>query len=536
MKAFALSTIAILAGVASAASPAEFRQVSGIYEVATDRFALANLSTTQPCNLTAETYCGGTWQGLINNLDYIQGMGLDTVWISPVPTNTPNGYHGYWTLDLYTVNSYYGTPQDLGNLSKALHDRNMYLMVDVVVNDMGLAGTDADVDYAAYTPFNDQSYFHTECNIDYNNQTSVNDCWLEGLPDLRTEDPDVYNVFNSWISDLVANYSIDALRIDAVKSIDKPFFPPFVNASGGIYSMGENYDGDPVYTCGYQEGVMPGLENFPVYFPLVRALQATNGSFADLVALQAEVAANCQDPTLLTNFAENADVPRFASYTSDESLQKNALTYVFMADGIPYIYYGQEQQFNGAADPYNREALWTSNYNTKAPLYQYISILTKMRKSVISATPTYTTSLTKMLYNDTNYLAMLKGVTGNQVLTVLTNVGAGGANNTINVSGTGYTTGESLTDVISCETTAANTNGDLAIPISGGMPRVFYPTSKLGGSGLCGNALANTTTGNNPSSTGSTASHSPTGASSQTSMSFSILSAAFLVGLGMLLL
>ena len=48
-------------------------------------------------------------------------------------------------------------------------------MVDVVVNDMGLAGTDADVDYAAYTPFNDQSYFHTECNIDYNNQTSVND-------------------------------------------------------------------------------------------------------------------------------------------------------------------------------------------------------------------------------------------------------------------------------------------------------------------------------------------------------------------------
>ena len=48
-------------------------------------------------------------------------------------------------------------------------------MVDVVVNDMGLAGTDANVDYAAYNPFNDPKFFHTQCNIDYQNQTSVED-------------------------------------------------------------------------------------------------------------------------------------------------------------------------------------------------------------------------------------------------------------------------------------------------------------------------------------------------------------------------
>ena len=316
--------------------------------------------------------------------------------------------------------------------------------------------------------------------------------------------------------------------------------------------MGENYDGDPVYTCGYQKGVMPGLQNFPVYFPLIRALQATNGSFSDLVSLQAQVAADCQDATLLTNFAENADLPRFASYTSDLSLQKNALTYVFMADGIPSIYQGQEQQFNGATDPNNREALWTSGYNTKAPLYQFVAGLTKLRKAVITATPTYTTSLTKVLFNDTNHVAMVKGVQGNQILTVITNVGAQGANSTINVSGTGYSTGESLTDVISCTTTVANTNGDMAIPMSGGMPRVssifyhvqdefhakidqiFYPTSKLGGSGLCGTQV-NTTTGNNPSSTGSTSS-TPTSAASQSSFSLPIFSAALLVGLSMLLL
>ena len=47
-------------------------------------------------------------------------------------------------------------------------------MVDVVTNDMGLEGTDANVDYSQYNPFNNSSYFHTPCDItDFNNQTQV---------------------------------------------------------------------------------------------------------------------------------------------------------------------------------------------------------------------------------------------------------------------------------------------------------------------------------------------------------------------------
>ena len=47
-------------------------------------------------------------------------------------------------------------------------------MVDVVANDMGLEGTDANVDFSAYNPFNDQSFFHPNCNItDFNNQTDA---------------------------------------------------------------------------------------------------------------------------------------------------------------------------------------------------------------------------------------------------------------------------------------------------------------------------------------------------------------------------
>jgi alpha-amylase len=50
-----------------------------IYQVITDRFARPDGSTTAPCVLADNKYCGGTWQGIINKLDYIQGMGFTAV-------------------------------------------------------------------------------------------------------------------------------------------------------------------------------------------------------------------------------------------------------------------------------------------------------------------------------------------------------------------------------------------------------------------------------------------------------------------------
>ena len=73
-----------------------------IYQVVTDRFARPD-SVTTTCDVAAAKYCGGTYQAMIGKLDYIQGMGFDTVWISPIVQNiggeTEQGeaYHGYWT-------------------------------------------------------------------------------------------------------------------------------------------------------------------------------------------------------------------------------------------------------------------------------------------------------------------------------------------------------------------------------------------------------------------------------------------------------
>lgn len=167
-----LSTILItaLSAVQQAHSltSAQWRSQS-IYQIVTDRFARTDGSTTASCNIN--NYCGGSWQGIINKLDYIQGMGFTAVrsilttlllrltfqiWISPVVENLPQStgdgesYHGYWAQNIYALNANFGSASDLRALSSALHQRGMvrkysdglpsltflfqYLMVDVVTN------------------------------------------------------------------------------------------------------------------------------------------------------------------------------------------------------------------------------------------------------------------------------------------------------------------------------------------------------------------------------------------------------------------
>jgi len=73
---------------------------------------------------------------------------------------------------MYALNKNFGTARDLKNLADELHKRDMYLMVDVVINDMAQAinGTMEDhppptIDWTKLIPFNDEKYYHPYCNI-----------------------------------------------------------------------------------------------------------------------------------------------------------------------------------------------------------------------------------------------------------------------------------------------------------------------------------------------------------------------------------
>ena len=68
-------------------------------------------------------------------------MGFDAIWISPVVDNFPDGYHGYWARDWFKTNFNFGFEEDLKSLVKAAHDKNMFVMVDVVANHVAPVGT-----------------------------------------------------------------------------------------------------------------------------------------------------------------------------------------------------------------------------------------------------------------------------------------------------------------------------------------------------------------------------------------------------------
>lgn len=274
-------------------------------------------------------------------------MGFTAVQISPVVHNIENdtsvgtAYHGYYQDDLYAVNEHFGTADELVSLSDELHSRDMYLLVDVVVNDMAQAFDNTyppPVEYSKIEPFDDEDYYHTYCNVtEWTNQTNYQDCWLYpygvALADLKTESDTVVKMFGTWIKELVANYTIDGLRIDAAKHVNDAFLPSFVTASG-VFALGEVLTGEVSDFCPYQsKGYLPGMPNYLEYYPLISVFNG--GSMTTLASMREEARGSCNDTLALGSFVENHDMPRFASYNDDMALAKNAMTYILLNDGIP---------------------------------------------------------------------------------------------------------------------------------------------------------------------------------------------------------
>jgi alpha-amylase len=137
-------------------SAQEWKQRS-IYQIITDRFWRSDNSTENCSDL--RKYCGGTWKGIEHNLDYIKNMGFNAIWISPIPENLGDDYHGYAALNWFNVNPHFGSEQDLKDLVKACHEKDIWVMLDVVANHVA----PIDEDYSRIIPFNDPSYYHAKC-------------------------------------------------------------------------------------------------------------------------------------------------------------------------------------------------------------------------------------------------------------------------------------------------------------------------------------------------------------------------------------
>lgn len=365
----------------------------------------------------------------------------------------------------------------------------MYIMVDNVPNHMAhgevssppsFTGTNANIDLSLYSPFNQASDYHPFCLVDYSNVTSTEQCWMGDLKvqlmDLNTDSASVSSRLLDYIRNTTDTFGIDGVRVDAVKSIAKSFWKPW-NQAAGVYAMGEVYTGDPGVMCAYQDNALDGLLNFPVWEALVGGFNATTESLAYVMAAQQNVGRLCSDSTLLGSFIENQDLPRFKAYTTDDTLSHNAITYVFLDDGIPVLYYGYEQGFSGANDPANREPMWSSKYSTTTTQYGWVKKLNAFRHAMILNDAMYQpTQMTELVNNaPTRVVSFAKGNT----IVVTSNYGSGSGSTGIVVT-TSLTSGTQMLEMYTNSTVSVGSNGALNLMIKDGAPMVLYPAVLAG--------------------------------------------------------
>lgn len=231
-------------------------------------------------------YNGGDLVGLRERLDYIEGLGTDAIWLTPIFKNKPvqledgpsAGYHGYWITDFTQVDPHLGTNQDLADLVDAAHARGMKVFFDIITNhtadvigytegdrtayvskdaepyrdatgnpfdDRDFAGTGEfpPLDPATsfpYTPeldpgeeelkvpawLNDPTMYHNRGNTTFTGEDSQYGDFF-GLDDLFTERPEVVegmiDIYSTWVED----FDIDGFRIDTMKHVDDAFWQQF---------------------------------------------------------------------------------------------------------------------------------------------------------------------------------------------------------------------------------------------------------------------------------------------------------------------
>ncbi|KAK9367219.1 glycoside hydrolase superfamily [Lipomyces kononenkoae] len=411
-------------------------------------------------------------------------MGFQAIWISPVIHNIEGNttwgyaYHGYWGDNPYLLNEHFGTPGDLKSLSAALHKRGMSLMVDIVINHFAANQTPPDISYSAFpSPFNSKSSFHQPCDIDYANQTSIEDCWVVTGPppvlaDINSENATVFNALVQSVVDIVKTYDVDGIRLDTAKYIPKPFLAQFQDAVG-VLVTGEAFNDSTAYVSQYQ-GPLESAINYPLWYVLVDTFTGRT-TFDYLAATIKTEERSFLDANVLTNFLDNHDVPRLASWDGDDVVRdKNAVTFLMFTSGIPVVYYGFELRFNGSGDPVNREPMWTSSYNTNATLYKYISKLHKVRDfSHVVGKASYFSSNAKILGTSAEYMALQRG----PLVVVVSNVGVGGTKNSFDITASDFIPHTTIVDILSCSTTRVGHAGGFVSPPNEGEARIWIPTS-----------------------------------------------------------
>lgn len=342
----------------------------------------------------------GDLRGIISKLDYLKDLGVDIIWLSPI-YKSPFVDQGYDISDYYSIAEEFGTMEEFDELLAEAKKRNMYIIMDLVINHCSdkhewfqKALADPDGEYADYfyfrkgkdgnPPSNYRSYFGGNCwePVPGTDKYYFH-MFAKEQPDLNWENPTLrkklYDMINWWLEKGLAGFRIDAI-INIKKDLDFPNFEPDgPDGLAGCWRMVENVEGVGEYLEDLKKNTFEKYDAFTVaevfnmHKDELSQFIGENGHFSTIFDFSAHALSNgahgwydapdinfndwrktiinsqlqVQKCGIEANIIENHDEPRGVSrflpeYARNPLGTKMLGTVSVLLRGIPFIYQGQE--------------------------------------------------------------------------------------------------------------------------------------------------------------------------------------------------
>ncbi|MBS9766260.1 MAG: glycoside hydrolase family 13 protein [Flavobacteriaceae bacterium] len=367
-----------------------FSNADAIYLVTPDRFANGNpdndsvssLRETEVDRTKLYARHGGDLQGITEHLDYISDLGFTALWVCPVLINDmPSySYHGYAMTDLYKVDPRFGTLEDYKNLSKKAKEQGLKLIMDQVVNHIGIEHwwikDLPDTDWINYQKlFENKQKIPTSNHQRTTNQDAYaskvdtkinNNGWfVDSMADLNQKNPllATYLIQNSiwWVETL----DLGGIRQDTYPYPDKNFMSKWAGAIMKEYPnfniVGEEWSYNPMIVSYWQKGKpnfdgyqsnLPTVMDFPMQKAIADGIREKETWDTGLTKIYQGLANDFiyANPYNIMIFNDNHDMDRiFTQMNHNLAHTQMAVGLSFVLPRTPQMYYGTEVLFENTA-------------------------------------------------------------------------------------------------------------------------------------------------------------------------------------------
>ncbi len=318
---------------------------------------------------------GGDMQGVLNHLDYLQSLGVTTLWMTPVIENDmpDRTEHGYAFTNHYKIEPRFGGEAAYLKLSDELHKRGMKLIQDAVYNHVGLYDffvqdpPDSNWlhNWPTYTQpnYKEQVFFDPHASA-YDKKKMADGWFTNMMPDVNQSNPATAAFLIQHAIWSVEKFGVDGWRIDTYKYCDLDFMNRCNKALTDEYPhmtmFGENwnesvsnqaYFAKNNFNTAYKSNLTGDVDFEFLFRGIQPALTNAPGGVWQLYQTVSQDFMYA-DPMTNVVFLDNHDMSRFFSVVKEDvAKQKMGLCWLFTTRGIPQMYYGTEILMKGEANP-----------------------------------------------------------------------------------------------------------------------------------------------------------------------------------------